>query len=502
MIRVYEKTAAREGFRFFGNVKVGHDIEVEDLERLYHAIVFTVGCETDRQLGIPGEDLPGSHAATAFVGWYNAHPDYADEEFDLSSERAVVIGNGNVAMDVARMLALTDHELRQTDTADHAIELLDAKQIREIVVLGRRGPVAGRLHQPGDQGARRDGGRRRDRRPGRGRARPGQRRPTSTPTRPTRRPGSTSRRCASSPSAQPEGKQQRIVLRFLASPVEIKGDGKVETIVIGRNELVEEGGALRAKDTGEREELECGLVLRSVGYTGIPIEGVPFDEKRGLILNEGGRVLDSHDSGHKVGHYTAGWIKRGPSGVIGTNKKDALETVQHLLADVESADPARAPESPSPSAVEELLAERGVRYVSFEDWQAIDQAEVGRGEPHGRPRVKFVRVEEMLDDRSARRSPASRGRRPGRADGDDRGGAAGRRGRGHRRNRHRRPPAGDGRAPQFEGLSRIDQHRLVKAAVKERFDDGTIHALSVTGVTRPQPATVTRAPQCDLLAER
>ena len=166
--------------------------------------------------------------------------------------------------------------------------------------------------------------------------------------------------------------------------------------MIGRNELVEEGGALRAKDTGEREELECGLVLRSVGYTGIPIEGVPFDEKRGLILNEGGRVLDSHDSGHKVGHYTAGWIKRGPSGVIGTNKKDALETVKHLLADVESQT-LLEPENPDPGAVEALLAERGTRYVSFEDWQAIDQAEVGRGEPHGRPRVKFVRVEEMLD---------------------------------------------------------------------------------------------------------
>ena len=195
---------------------------------------------------------------------------------------------------------------------------------------------------------------------------------------------------------EPEGKKQRIVLRFLASPVEIKGEGKVESIVIGRNELVEEGGALRAKDTGEREELECGLILRSVGYTGIPIEGVPFDEKRGLILNEGGRILDSHDAGHKTGHYTAGWIKRGPSGVIGTNKKDALETVTHLLADVESGT-LLSPESPDPVAVEDLLREKGIRYVSFEDWQAIDQAEVGRGEPHGRPRVKFVRVEEMLD---------------------------------------------------------------------------------------------------------
>ena len=176
--------------------------------------------------------------------------------------------------------------------------------------------------------------------------------------------------------------------------------------MIGRNELVEEGGTLRAKDSGEREELECGLVLRSVGYTGIPIEGVPFDEKRGLILNEGGRVLDSHDSGHKVGHYTAGWIKRGPSGVIGTNKKDALETVQHLLADVGTQtllDPAR----PEPEAVEELLAERGVRYVSFEDWQAIDQAEVGRGEPHGRP-ASSSSASRRCSARSAKKSASGR----------------------------------------------------------------------------------------------
>jgi ferredoxin--NADP+ reductase len=399
VIRVYEKTAAREGFRFFGNVKVGHDIEVGDLERLYHAIVFTVGCETDRQLGIPGEDLPGSHAATAFVGWYNAHPDYADQRFDLSCERAVVIGNGNVAMDVARMLALTGDELRQTDTADHAIEMLERSSIREIVVLGRRGPAQAAFTNPEikELGEMEDADVIVD--------------PSEVELDPaseaflagdeadktTRVNVETLREFS---RRRPEGKRKRIVLRFLASPVEIVGDGKVEKIAIGRNELVDEGGTLRARDTGEREELGCGLVLRSVGYTGIPIEGVPFDEKRGLILNEGGRVLDSHDAGHKVGHYTAGWIKRGPSGVIGTNKKDALETVQHLLADVESQSLLN-PEAPEPSAVEDLLAERGVRYITFEDWQAIDRAEVGRGEPHGRPRVKFVRVEEMLEHAGA-----------------------------------------------------------------------------------------------------
>ena len=395
VIRVYEKTAAREGFRFFGNVKVGNDIEVDDLERLYHAIVFTVGCETDRQLGIPGEELPGSHAATAFVGWYNAHPDYCEEEFDLSSERAVVIGNGNVAMDVARMLALTADELRTTDTADHAIEHLDRSEIREIVVLGRRGPVQAAFTNPEirELGEMEDAEVVVD--PGEVELDPASAAylESEDADKTTRVNVETLREFA---QREPEGKRKRIVLRFLSSPVEIRGDGRVESVVIGRNELVDEGGTLRARDSGDREELDCGLVLRSVGYTGVPIEGVPFDERRGLILNQGGRVLDSHDSGHKVGHYTAGWIKRGPSGVIGTNKKDALETVQHLLADVE-AGTLLEPADPDPGAVEALLSERGIRYVSFEDWQAIDRSEVGRGEPHGRPRVKFVRVEEMLD---------------------------------------------------------------------------------------------------------
>lgn len=395
VIRVYEKTAAREGFRFFGNVKVGHDLEVEDLQQLFHAIVFTVGCETDRQLGIPGENLPGSHAATAFVGWYNAHPDYAKQEFDLSCERAIVIGNGNVAMDVARMLALTDHELRQTDTADHSIDALDASKIREIVVLGRRGPVQAAFTNPEikELGAMEDADIRLD--PVELELDPASKAylDSGEADKTTRVNVETLREFS---TREPTGKRKQIVLRFLASPIEIRGKDKVESILIGRNQLVEEGGALRAKDTGEREELKCGLVLRSVGYSGVPIEGVPFDQRRGLILNDGGRVLDSHDSGHKVGHYAAGWIKRGPSGVIGTNKKDALETVAHLLADVDSQTLLN-PAHPNPTAVEDLLGERGVRYISFEDWRAIDQAEVGRGEPHGRPRVKFVRVEEMLE---------------------------------------------------------------------------------------------------------
>jgi ferredoxin--NADP+ reductase len=393
--RVYDKTAAREGFRFFGNVKLGTDISVADLERHYHAIVYSFGAETDRHLGIPGEDLPGSHAATAFVGWYNAHPDYADERFDLSCGRAVVIGNGNVATDVARMLALTDSELGETDTADHAIEGFGGCEVSEIVVLGRRGPAQAAFTNPELREL-------------------GEMTEADIVVDPAEiELDEQSQAFLESDDAdittrknveilnefaqrQPEGKPKRIVLRFLRSPLEIQGDGKVERLVIGRNELVKKDGSLRAQDTGDREEMECGLVLRSVGYTGLAVEGVPFNEGRGTILNQAGRVLESDGGAQKVGHYTAGWIKRGPSGVIGTNKKDAQETVDKLFEDVE-AGRVREPEAPEAGAIEEMLRDRGVDFVSYPGWQAIDAAETSRGEPEGRPRVKFVRVEEMLE---------------------------------------------------------------------------------------------------------
>ncbi len=391
--RVYEKTAAREGFRFFGNVKIGSDITIDELERHYHAVIYTVGAESDRRLGIPGEELPGSHAATAFVGWYNGHPDYAGERFDLSGDRAVVIGNGNVAMDVARMLALTEDELRATDTADHAIEAMAQSKIQEIVVLGRRGPAQAAFTNPEirELGEMLDADVIVD--PGDLELDPASEAFIETADKTSRVNVDTLRDFS---QRAPAGKHKRIVLRFLASPVAIHGTDRVEGMEIGRNHLTEEGSGLKARDTGERDEIECGLVLRSVGYTGVPIEGVPFDAKRGTFLNERGRILEPGTGEPKTGHYTAGWIKRGPSGVIGTNKKDALETVSHLIEDV-AAGALLDPPEPEPAAVENLLAERGVRFVTFADWQAIDAAEVGRGEPHGRPRVKFVSVEEMLE---------------------------------------------------------------------------------------------------------
>ena len=391
----------------------------------------------------------------------------------------MVIGNGNVAMDVARMLALTDHELRQTDTADHAIELLDAKGIREIVVLGRRGPVQAAFTNPEirELGEMEDADVIVD--PAEVELDPASAAflESDEADKTTRVNVETLREFS---QRTPEGKHQRIVLRFLASPIEIKGDGKVESIVIGRNELVEEGGSLRAKDTGEREELECGLVLRSVGYTGIPIEGVPFDEKRGLILNEGGRVLDSHDSGHKVGHYTAGWIKRGPSGVIGTNKKDALETVTHLLADVESQTllARRARTRPrsrrcSPSAAPATSASRtGRRSTRPRSAAASPTAAPGSSSSGSRRCSSTAR-------REARRLGHD-GCGPGGAEGDDRGGAARRRGRGLRRNRQPATTCGRSSAPPSSRASRGSTSTAwSRPRSRTRFDDGTIHALSV-----------------------
>jgi len=398
--RVFERTAAREGFRFFGNVEVGRDLGVEDFERHYHAIIYTFGAEADRELGVPGEDLPGSYAATAFVGWYNAHPDFADRNFRLDqAKRAVVIGNGNVALDVARMLALDDAELRKTDTADHAIDLLDASTIEEIVVLGRRGPAQAAYTNPEvrELGELEEAEVIVD--PGEVELDPSSQAwiDSGEADKSARTNVEIVREYA---SRSPRPAPKRIILRFLASPVEIKGGEKVESIVIGRNELVDDDGTLRARDTGEREELECDLVLRSVGYVGVPLRGVPFDERRGTILNEQGRVLESHGGRHRTGHYTAGWIKRGPSGVIGTNKKCATETVRHLLEDTATGNLLR-PASPEPEAIETLLADRGANFVTFSGWEKIDRAEVGRGEPHGRPRVKFVEIDDMLETASA-----------------------------------------------------------------------------------------------------
>jgi ferredoxin/flavodoxin---NADP+ reductase len=391
--RVYEKTAAKPEFRFFGNVHVGLDVTHEELRRHYHAIVYSFGAETDRQLGIPGEDLPGSWAATQFVAWYNGHPDYRDLKFDLSCERVAVIGNGNVAMDVARMLVLPREELVTTDTADHAIEALSESNVKEVYILGRRGPAQAAFTNP----ELRELG-------------------ELTDADVIVEPFVLDRHSAQSiegegditprrnveilqdfAAREPTGKSKRVILRFLVSPVEIRGDGRVEQLELVRNEL-EHGsdGGIRAQATSEHETLDVGLVFRSIGYRGIPLEGVPFDEWKGTIPNEEGRVVDPHEQRTLPGVYVAGWIKRGPSGVIGTNKRDAQETVEHLLEDARE-DRLPAAERPARDAIEELLAERQPDFVEYSGWELIDAAEKAAGEPHGRPRVKLTRVAEMLE---------------------------------------------------------------------------------------------------------
>ncbi|MFZ1926083.1 MAG: FAD-dependent oxidoreductase [Solirubrobacteraceae bacterium] len=406
--RIYEKTAAHPRFRFFGNVELGRDVSRDELTEHYHAIVYATGSPADRPLGIPGEELEGSHPATDFVGWYNGHPDYCDHDFDLSADRAVVIGNGNVALDVARMLTLTHDELAVTDIADHALEVLDASNVREIVVVGRRGPAQAAFTNPEllELGELADADVIVD---------PEELERALAVADPNMDPTSVRNVSVLRDYAQraPTGKSKRVVLRFLLSPTELIGDGNgVRTVVMARNALqAGKDGRLRAEPTGETEELDAGLVMRAIGYRGIALPGVPFDDRSATIPNEGGRVVASDEplasapdavpsrvpvpSRVLPGEYVVGWIKRGPSGVIGTNKKDAQQTVDALLEDL-SAEKHLDPTEPDPDAIESLLAERVPALVTYEGWSQIDRHEQARGEPHGRPRVKLTRIDELL----------------------------------------------------------------------------------------------------------
>ncbi len=397
--RVYEKTAAHPRFRFFGNVHFGEHVSREDLLSHYHAIVYATGSSIDRPLDIPGEHLPGSHPATEFVGWYNGHPDHRDLEVALdSAERAVVIGNGNVALDVARMLSLTRAELAGTDIADHALDVLEHNHISEIVVVGRRGPAQAAFTNPElreladllDADVIVD--------PSELDRALAVADPHTTPT--AERNVEVLRRYAAQP---PLGRRRRIVLRFLLSPVAILGDPVhgVTGVELVRNELLpDQDGTPRARATSEHETIPAGLVFRAIGYRGIPLAGVPFDERLGVIPNEGGRVLDPSTGDPLRGEYVVGWIKRGPSGVIGTNKKDAQQTVDAILADVSAAvngdAPLLAPESPEPDAVQSMLIARQPDLVPYEGWLSIDRHERALGEPSNRPRVKLTTIEEML----------------------------------------------------------------------------------------------------------
>jgi ferredoxin--NADP+ reductase len=376
--RAFERIALKPGFRFLGNVEVGRDLTHADLVRLYDAVIYAVGAQTDRRLGIPGEDLPGSWSATEFVAWYNGHPDFQQLEFDLNVDRAVVIGNGNVALDVARMLALTPEELEPTDATDPAIAAIGSATVREIVVVGRRGPAQAswttqELKEMGELAG------------------------ADVAVDPADLEGASGTDTNSERNLEvlhqfaeraSSGKATTVRFRFFLSPVAIQGEDKVEAIELVRNRLEERDGRLVAVPTDAHETLDCGLVFRSVGYHGVPLPDLPFDERRGTILNEGGRVEPSV--------YCAGWIKRGPTGIIGTNKKDATETVALLLEDADAGRIAHRPEVTA-EAVESLLAERGADAIVYSGWLAIDEVERAAGEKLGRPRVKLRTWDELLE---------------------------------------------------------------------------------------------------------
>ncbi len=389
IITRYEKTAAHPSFAFFGNTHVGRDISVDELRRFYDAIVFASGAQTDRRLGIPGEDLPGSYTATEFVAWYNGHPDYQDRQFDVSCDCAVVVGQGNVAVDVARILTKTVDELAATDITARALEVLAESKIREVRMIGRRGPVQAaftpvELKELGELAdcdavvdaselVLNDASR------------------AEIEVLKWRDAKKNLDLLIGFAARTPAGKARRLAVEFYRSPKELRGDERVREMLVERNALTGDAGAQRAVGTGEVTTISCGAVFRSVGYRGIAIPGVPFDEKSAVMPNVEGRVVRD---GHPLpGLYAVGWIKRGPSGVIGTNKPDAGETVKHLLHDAASLP--RCAE-PSRSAVLDLLAARGVRVVNYAQWRAIDAAEIARGAAVGKPREKFVDVEDML----------------------------------------------------------------------------------------------------------
>ena len=393
---VYTRTAQNPGFRFYGNVKFGTDITLEDLRNHYHQIVYCTGAQTDNTLNIPGTDLEGHHPATEFVAWYNGHPDFRDCVFDLSQEKVAVIGVGNVAIDVARILCLSHDELAKTDIADYALEALSNSGVREVTIIGRRGPVQAAFTTPEVKEI-------------------GELEETDVFVLPeeaeldelsqeqlvTSADRGTARKVEllqSYAENEPTGKPKQMTLRFLVSPVEMYGDesGHVTGMKLVKNELyATEAGTLRPRATDQFEDLEAGLVFRSIGYRGVPLPGVPFNESWGVILNEEGRVVNPDTKEPVTGEYTAGWIKRGPSGVIGTNKPDALETVGKMIEDLEAGITLH-PEFPGRAEAQRFIEARQPDYFSFEDWETLNAIEVARGEESGRPRVKMTSVGEMM----------------------------------------------------------------------------------------------------------
>jgi ferredoxin--NADP+ reductase len=382
--RVFESTAARPTFRFLGNVQLGRDVTVEDLRRHYHQIVYATGNETDRRLGIPGEGIWRCTPATVFVGWYNGHPDYRQARFDLSVHRVAVVGNGNVAVDVARILLRTRAELERTDIAAHALEALRESQVREVFMLGRRGPAqaafspaelkelgaleaADPVVDPADLAGLQG------------------------------EPGGNVEILRSFAARPPRPGAKKLHFRFLVSPTEVlsDADGAVAGLTLERNRLeTRADGGVVARGTGETETLGVGMVLPAVGYAADRITGVPYDPKARLIANVDGRVVDALQGTVVPNEYVVGWARSGPQGLIGEHKRASAHVVAHMIADGAGVE---ARELPPREAIDEVLRERGVRVVTFQDWRRLDEVEMARGARRGAPRDKLVDVEAMLE---------------------------------------------------------------------------------------------------------
>ncbi len=401
---VYEKVAQLAGVRFFGNVKLGRDIQVGDLKARYDQIIYAVGNESDRKLGIPGEDILGNHSATAFVGWYNGHPDWRDQRFDLSSEAAAVIGIGNVAMDVTRILAEDPEQLKSTDIAGYALNELRRSKIKTIWLLGRRGPAqaafspaevqeigslesADLLVEPKETVLG-----------------PESQKDYLDPAN-KKNVDYVAQKAAQTGKSKPKA----VRLRFCVSPVEVIGqNGRVVALKLEKNKLaLDDKGSVKASGSGEYETIPVGLVFRSVGYRGIPIAGVPFDEKAGKIPNALGRVLDSQTKQVLAGQYVVGWAKRGPSGLIGTNRADSVATVNAMLEDAAASRFAPGEIDPSDDSMVSLLKNSKVRFVSFADWKRLDQLEIAEGKHLGKIREKLTSSAEMLNALDGQKGPLS-----------------------------------------------------------------------------------------------
>lgn len=371
--RAYEKSALNDAVRYYGNVEVGRDITIDELAGIYDAVVLAVGSPLDRRLGIPGEDKKGVIGSASFVGWYNGHPDFRDLNPNLDIQAAVVVGNGNVAVDCARVLAKTPEEMSTTDLTDYAAEAIHKSPLTDIYMCGRRGPVEAKFTnvELREMGQLEHCAPIVD--------------PAQLPDEITGDFDDRDRRLRERNLAtlreftemSPDGKPKRLHFAFFTNPVEILGDDRVEAVKMERT-AVQDG---RAVGTGEFIEIPCGLVIPAIGYYGEPFPGVPFDEKGGVVVHQDGRISD--------GVYAVGWIKRGPTGVIGTNKHDGDHAAQQILTEIkEDGKPGR-------DQLEAVLGERDVRWVSYADWKRIEEAEIANASP-GAPRRKFSRVDDML----------------------------------------------------------------------------------------------------------